>query len=78
MKVHVLSTFKHCCFELTDNVVTFKPQTDLALLNAIATYIIQSGSVNEDFIKKHVNFREGQRDFWCASRENRGDGEAVC
>jgi nitrate reductase (cytochrome) len=63
VKVHVLSTFKHRCFELADNGMIFKPQTDLAILNAIANYIIQSGSVNEDFVKKHVNFREGNADI---------------
>jgi nitrate reductase (cytochrome) len=63
VKVHVLSTFKHRCFELADNGMIFKPQTDLAILNAIANYIIQSGSVNKDFVKKHVNFRQGNTDI---------------
>ena len=55
-QVHVLSTFEHRCFELADNPIVFTPQTDLAIANYIANYIIQNGAVNEEFIKKNVNF----------------------
>lgn len=55
-EVHVLSTFEHRCYELADNAMTFKPQTDLAILNYIANYIIQNGAVYQDFVDKHVNF----------------------
>ncbi|MEH6822834.1 MAG: nitrate reductase catalytic subunit NapA [Motiliproteus sp.] len=63
VQVHVLSTFKHRSFELADNDIIFHPQSDLAILNYIANYIIQSGNVNEQFLKKHVNFREGVTDI---------------
>lgn len=63
VKVAVLSTFKHRCYELADLDLTFEPQTDLAILNYIANYIIQSGNVNKDFIDKHVNFRLGNPDI---------------
>jgi nitrate reductase NapA len=63
VKVAVLSTFEHRTFELADIPVVFTPQTDLAILNYIANYIIQSGSVNEDFVSKHVNFRKGTDDI---------------
>ena len=46
-EVHVLSTFEHRCFELADNGLIFAPQTDLAILNYIANYIIENGAVNE-------------------------------
>lgn len=55
-QVHVLSTFEHRCYELADNAMTFTPQTDLAIANYIANYIIQNGAVNQDFVKKNVNF----------------------
>ncbi|HKJ76623.1 MAG TPA: nitrate reductase catalytic subunit NapA [Gammaproteobacteria bacterium] len=55
-QVHVLSTFEHRCFELADNPIVFTPQTDLAIANYIANYIIQNGAVNEEFIKNNVNF----------------------
>jgi nitrate reductase NapA len=63
VKVNVLSTYKHRSFELADNGMIFTPQTDLAILNFIANYIIQNNAVNEDFMKKHVNIREGVTDI---------------
>jgi len=63
VKVNVLSTYKHRSFELADNGMIFTPQTDLAILNFIANYIIQNDAVNEDFLKKHVNIREGVADI---------------
>ena len=63
VKLHVLSTFTHRSCELADSELIFKPQSDLAILNYICNYIIQSGAVNEDFVKKHVNFRKGVTDI---------------
>jgi nitrate reductase NapA len=63
VKVNVLSTYKHRSFELADNGMIFTPQTDLAILNFIANYIIQNDAVNKDFLKKHVNIREGVTDI---------------
>ncbi len=63
VKVAVLSTFENRNFELADIGMVFKPQTDLAILNFIANYIIQNGAVNEEFLKKHVNIRKGNTDI---------------
>ena len=63
VKVAVLSTFENRNFELADLGIVFKPQTDLAILNYIANYIIQKGAVNQDFVAKHVNFRRGNADI---------------
>ncbi len=63
VSVHVLSTFKHRCFELADNPMVFTPQTDMVILNFIANYIIQNDMVNKDFVKKHTNFRLGVTDI---------------
>ena len=63
VKVAVLSTFEHRSYELADIELTFKPQTDLAILNYIANYIITNGKVNKDFIGKHVNFKLGNPDI---------------
>jgi nitrate reductase NapA len=63
VKVAVLSTFEHRCFDLADIPMVFTPQTDLAILNYIAKYIIETGKVNEDFVAKHVNFRKGNDDI---------------
>ena len=62
-EVHVLSTFEHRCFELADNPMVFKPQTDLAILNYIANYIIQTKAYNQDFIDRHVQFETATTDI---------------
>ena len=62
-EVHVLSTFRHRSFELADNDIIFKPQTDLAILNYIANYIIENEAYNKDFIEKHVNFTKTPTDI---------------
>jgi len=62
-EVHVLSTYEHRCFELADNGMIFTPQTDLAILNYIANYIIQNKAYNQAFIDKHVNFTKTPTDI---------------
>jgi len=63
VKVAVLSTFEHRCFDLADLPVVFAPQTDLAILNYIANYIIQNDMVNRDFVDRHVRFKRGNADI---------------
>lgn len=62
-EVHVLSTFEHRSFELADNGMVFVPQTDLAILNYIANYIVQNDAVNWDFVNEHVNFTKTPTDI---------------
>ena len=62
-QVHVLSTYEHRSFELADNGMVFTPQSDLAILNYIANYIIQNNAVDMDFVTKHTNFRKGVTDI---------------
>ncbi|MES9959774.1 MAG: nitrate reductase catalytic subunit NapA [Sedimenticola sp.] len=62
-EVHVLSTFEHRCYELADNGMVFAPQTDLAIANYIANYIIQNKAYNKDFLDKHVNFTKTATDI---------------
>jgi nitrate reductase NapA len=63
VKVAVLSTFENRNFELADIAIVFSPQTDLAIANFIANYIIEKGAVNGDFVDGHVNFRRGETDI---------------
>lgn len=63
VQVHVLSTFEHRSFELSDNGMIFVPNTDLAILNYICNHIIQSGKVNQKFVEKNVNFKKGEADI---------------
>jgi len=62
-EVHVLSTFEHRSFELADNPMVFTPQSDLAILNYIANYIIQNKAYNQEFIDNHVNFTKTATDI---------------
>jgi len=63
VRVAVLSTFEHRCFDLADVGSVFTPQSDLAILNAIANHIISTGRVNADFVKRHTVFKCGQTDI---------------
>ncbi len=62
-RVAVLSTFTHRSFDLADIPIIFTPQTDLAILNYIADYIIRNNKVNRDFVNKHTVFKEGATDI---------------
>ncbi|MDP2324898.1 MAG: nitrate reductase catalytic subunit NapA, partial [Gammaproteobacteria bacterium] len=70
VKIAVLSTFSHRSCELADLELIFKPQTDLAILNYIANYIIQNNAVNQEFVAKHVNFSKGVTDIGYGLRPN--------
>lgn len=63
VRVAVLSTFRHRSCDLADNEMIFTPQTDLAILNFIANYIIENDAVNWDFVNKHTNFKLGNADI---------------
>jgi nitrate reductase (cytochrome) len=56
VKVAVMSVYEHRSFELADQSIIFRPQTDLAILNYIAHHIIKTNRVNRDFVNKHTRF----------------------
>jgi nitrate reductase NapA len=70
VRIHVLSTFTHRSCELADSELIFKPNSDLAILNYIANYLIQNGAVNKDFVAKHVKFKKGVTDIGYGLRPN--------
>ncbi|MBS8226449.1 nitrate reductase catalytic subunit NapA [Vannielia litorea] len=76
-EVHVLSTFEHRSFELADNGMVFAPQTDLAILNYIANYIIQNDAVNWEFLEKHVNITKTATDIGYGLRDTDPRQEAA-
>ena len=45
--------------EPADIAVIFKPNTDLAIANAMAHVIVNDGLINQEFLSKHVIFRKG-------------------
>ena len=63
VRVVALSTFEHRSFDLADETIVFTPQSDLAIMNYIANYIIRNGKVNRAFVDKHTNFRKGNTDI---------------
>src|SRR5829696_1690330 len=63
VKVAVLSVFEHRCYDLADVPIIFRPQTDLAILNYIANYIIETNRVNESFVSKHCTFKGATQDI---------------
>lgn len=69
VKVAVLSTFEHRSFELADLGVIFTPQSDLAIMNYIANYLIQHDAIDHDFIQKHTKFKRGETDIGYGLRE---------
>ncbi|ABZ75290.1 periplasmic nitrate reductase, large subunit [Shewanella halifaxensis HAW-EB4] len=62
-RVHVLSTYENRSFDLADNAMVFRPQSDLVILNYVANYIIQNDAVNKDFVNKHTKFALGTTDI---------------
>ncbi len=63
MKIVNLSTFGNRCSDVADLEMIFKPQTDLAIQNFIARYMIEKNAVNQDFVKKHCIFATGPTDI---------------
>ena len=69
VKVNVLSTYYHRSFELADQGYIFNPQSDLAIANFIANYIIENDAVNWDFVNKHTNFKQADTDIGYGLRD---------
>ncbi|MBR9786537.1 MAG: periplasmic nitrate reductase subunit alpha [Vibrionaceae bacterium] len=69
VKVNVLSTYYHRSFELADQGYIFNPQSDLAIANFIANYIIENDAVNWDFVNKHTNFTQADTDIGYGLRD---------
>ncbi|KAA0892056.1 molybdopterin-dependent oxidoreductase [Oryzomonas rubra] len=56
--------------QMADQYVRFAPQTDLALLNAIAHVIIRDKLYDEQFIKEHVVFKRGKENIGYGLEDN--------
>ena len=63
VQVAVLSVYEHRSYELADLALTFRPQTDLAILNYIANHIIQRRAYNADFVNRNTRFMIGNADI---------------
>jgi nitrate reductase (cytochrome) len=63
IKIINLTTYGNRCSDLADTEIIFKPNTDLAIMNFIAKYIIDHDKVNWDFVNKHTVFATGPNDI---------------
>ncbi|TNZ84771.1 periplasmic nitrate reductase subunit alpha [Vibrio parahaemolyticus] len=70
VRVNALSTYYHRSFELADHGYIFNPQSDLAIANFIANYIIENDAVNWDFVNKHTNFTQADTDIGYGLRDD--------
>ncbi|HCE4763742.1 TPA: periplasmic nitrate reductase subunit alpha [Vibrio parahaemolyticus] len=70
VRVNVLSTYYHRSFELADHGYIFNPQSDLAIANFIANYVIENDAVNWDFVNKHTNFTQADTDIGYGLRDD--------
>lgn len=68
-KVICLTTFRHNTAALSDDVIVFKPSTDLAIMNYLLREIIERNAVNMDFVKKHCLFAAGVTDIGYGLRD---------
>ncbi len=46
-----------------DKSILFKPQTDLAIANAICQVLVENNWVNHSFVQQHVSFKAGKTDI---------------
>jgi len=63
VRVAVLSVYEHRSHDLSDLTLTFRPQTDLAILNYIANYIVQNRRFDRNFVDRHTRFVIGNADI---------------
>lgn len=64
-----LTTYHNMSADMSDSVIVFKPNTDLAITNYIAREICKRGVVNHEFVNKHCIFATGTVDIGYGMRK---------
>lgn len=59
VKHYDLTTFRTRTSATADKVMVMRPGSDIAIANAIANYIVVNKLYNENFIKDHIQFKQG-------------------
>ncbi len=59
VKHYDLGTLRTRTSVSADKVLMFKPNTDLAIANCIANYLVQSGKYDAKFVADHLQFKQG-------------------
>ncbi len=55
--------------DFSDNYLQFNPQSDLAIVNGIAHLLIENGTYDAEFVRKHCNFRGDTQPFSLFGKE---------
>jgi nitrate reductase (cytochrome) len=63
VKVVNLSTYRNRSSELADLEIIFKPNTDIAIQNYLARYLLEHDAVDWTFVNKHTVFAAGVTDI---------------
>ncbi|EKN63995.1 periplasmic nitrate reductase subunit NapA apoprotein [Schinkia azotoformans MEV2011] len=59
VKHYDLTTRESRTSETADKLLVFRPQTDLAIANAIINYLIQNEAYDKKFVEEHCQFKAG-------------------
>jgi nitrate reductase (cytochrome) len=59
VKHYDLTTRRSRTSESADSTLVFRPQTDLAIANTIANYIVQHEKYDKKFVEEHLQFKAG-------------------
>ena len=70
VKIIEMGTRRTPTTEFADRFVAFKPNGDLALANGIAHLILESGRIDEDFVRNHTIFRRGKEKIGYGLEDN--------
>ena len=70
VRVIEISTRRTPTTEWADEFIGIKPNGDLALANAVAHLIVESGRVNQDFVRAHTVFRRGKEKIGYGLEDN--------
>lgn len=70
VKHYDLTTLRTRTSETADVCMVFRPQTDLAIANAIANYLIQNNLYDKKFVEDHVQFKAGSENIGHTYEDN--------
>ncbi|GAX89796.1 nitrate reductase catalytic subunit NapA [Effusibacillus lacus] len=70
VKHYDLTTRRSRTSETADVVMVFRPQTDLAIANAIANYLIQNEKYDKKFVETHAQFKSGTENLGHSIEDN--------
>jgi nitrate reductase NapA len=70
VKIIEMGTRRTPTTDFADQFIAFAPNGDLALANAIAQVIVESGRVNKQFLEKHTVFRRGLENIGYGLEDN--------